>query len=113
MNPSNSVHVINVPTSIYPNYNYMATENAFLKQNIEYKDAVICEQQQTINNLKADVQQLSMANTSLKSDKDRFEVDAERWRVMKKIIAMQGGDKHARDVQAIVDKDVRKNGFAV
>lgn len=93
MNPSQSVHIINVPTSIYPNYNYVATENAFLKQNIEYKDAVICEQQQKIDSL-------TQANQEL-------QLDAQRWQKFKRMFDAQKGPMNSEQLQHIVDNGQR------
>lgn len=95
-----------IHTSIAPNYNYLSAENAFLRQNIEYKDAVLCEQQETINKLHADVDQLSQSNMTLKSERDTFEQDANRWRIMKNIIRTQGTDQALYVVQKAVDKDL-------
>ena len=106
MNQARSVHIVNIPTSVYPNYNYLAAENSFLKQNIEYKDAVICEQQEKINYLEADLAQLSESTAALKAAKDRAEYDAARWQSMKKIILNQGGEKALYEVQKTVDQDI-------
>lgn len=95
-----------IHTSIAPNYNYLSAENAFLRQNIEYKDAVLCEQQETINKLRADVDQLSQSNMTLKSERDDFEQDANRWRIMKNILRTQGTDQALYVVQKTVDKDM-------
>lgn len=104
MNPSQSVHIINVPTNIYPNYSYLATENAFLKQNIEYKDAVICEQQTTINGIQ---EQMSLMQHEANSEISKLQFDALRWQTMKKILLKQGGPQKAAEVQGIIDRDIR------
>lgn len=95
-----------IHTNIAPNYNYLSAENAFLRQNIEYKDAVLCQQQETISKLQADVDQLSQSNMTLKSERDRNEADANRWRVMKNIIRTQGTEQALYVVQKTVDKDI-------
>ena len=95
-----------IHTNVAPNYNYLSAENSFLRQNIEYKDAVLCEQQGTISKLRADVEQLSQANMTLKDQRDRVEHDAARWRVMKSIIRSQGTDKALYVVQKTVDKEL-------
>lgn len=97
-----------IPTSVVPNYNYLAAENAFLRQAIEYKDAVLCEQQTTISKFQSDVAQLSEANMTLKAERDKAVADAERWRVMKQIIKTQGNDQQLYEVQKIVDKEISK-----
>jgi len=68
-----------IHTNIAPNYNYLSAENAYLKQNIEYKDAVICEQQSTISKLQADTEQLSKASHTFKQERDKAVADAQRW----------------------------------
>ena len=100
------MNYIPIHTSVAPNYNYLSAENAFLKQDIEYKNSVICEQQGTINKLKADVDQLSQANMALKKEMESFENDAKRWSVMKQIIKVQGTERQAYEVQKIIDKDL-------
>lgn len=97
-----------IPTNVVPNYNYLAAENSFLRQNIEYKDAVLVEQQTTISKFQADVAQLSEANMTLKAERDKAVADAERWRVMKQIIKTQGNDQQLYEVQKIVDKELAK-----
>jgi hypothetical protein len=100
------MNYVPIHTNIAPNYNYLSTENAYLKQNIEYKDAVICEQQATISKLKADTEQLSQANMQFKQDRDNAVSDAARWRVMKKIILTQGGERQLYEVQKTIDKEL-------
>lgn len=100
------MNYIPIHTNVAPNYNYIAAENAFLKQDIEYKNAVICDQKGTIDKLKADVDQLSQANMALKKEMEAFENDAQRWHVMKQIIRVQGTERQAYDVQKIIDKDI-------
>jgi len=95
-----------IHTNIAPNYNYLSAENAYLKQSIEYKDSVLCEQQSTIQKFQADVAQLSKANMTLKIERDSAVADAERWRVMKQIIKTQGNDQQLYQVQKIIDKDI-------
>lgn len=102
------MNYIPIHTNIAPNYNYLSAENAYLKQNIEYKDAVLAEQQTTIQKFKADVAQLSDANMTLKIERDKAVVDAERWRVMKQIIKTQGNERQLYEVQKIVDKELSK-----
>jgi cell division protein FtsB len=101
---------IPIHTNIAPNYNYLSAENAFLRQNIEYKDAVLCEQAETINKLQADVSQLSQASTTYKQERDKFEMDARRWHVMKQIIKTQGNEQQLYEVQKIVDHDIAAGG---
>jgi hypothetical protein len=55
---------------------------------------VLTEQQVTITKFQDDVSQLSQANMQLKSEHDKAVSDAARWRVMKKIILSQGGERH-------------------
>ena len=102
------MNYIPIHTNIAPNYNYLSAENAYLKQNIEYKDAVLCEQQATIEKFQADVAQLSEANMTLKMERDKAVADAERWRVMKQIIKIQGNDQQLYQVQKIIDKELAK-----
>lgn len=102
------MNYIPIHTNIAPNYNYLSAENAFLLQNIEYKDAVLCEQQATIQKFQADVAQLSEANMTLKMERDKAVSDAERWRVMKQIIKTQGSDQQLYEVQKIVDREIEK-----
>ena len=97
-------HMI-IQTHVAPNYNYLTAENAFLRQNIEYKNAVLVEQQTTIQKFQTDVAQLSEANMTLKSELDKAVADAERWRVMKQIIKTQGGERHLYEVQKTVDRE--------
>jgi hypothetical protein len=100
------MNYIPIHTNISPNYNYLSAENAYLKHNIEYKDAVICEQQAKITELQKDVQQLSNACNLFKQERDKHSADAERWRVMKKIILTQGGQRELYEVQKTIDKDI-------
>lgn len=97
-----------IPTNVVPNYNYLAAENSFLRQNIEYKDAVLVEQQATISKFQADVAQLSESNMTLKMERDKAVADAARWRVMKQIIKTQGNEQQLYEVQKIVDKELAK-----
>lgn len=101
-----------IPTHIAPNYNYLSAENAFLRQNIEYKDAVLIEQQSTIQKLQKDVTQLSEANMDLKIQRDKAIADAERWKIMQQIIRTQGNDQQAYLVGKIVDKDLERGRTA-
>ena len=100
------MNYIPIHTSVAPNYNYLSAETAFLKQDIEYKNAVICDQQSIIEKLKSDVDQLSQANMALKKEMESFENDAKRWGVMKQIIKTQGTEQQAYEVQKIIDKDL-------
>jgi hypothetical protein len=100
------MNYIPIHTNIAPNYNYLSAENAYLKQNIEYKDAVICEQQVTIGKMRADTEQLSKANQAFKQERDYAVSDAARWRVMKKIILTQGGERQLYEVQKTIDKEL-------
>lgn len=78
-----------IHTNITPNINYLSAENAFLKQDIEYKNAVLCEQQTKIDALQS-------ANGALQQD-------AARWRRFKAIIDSQKGDMNSAQLQNIVD----------
>jgi len=100
------MNYIPIHTNIAPNYNYLSAENAYLKHSIEYKDAVVCEQQATINKLKADTEQLSQASNTFKQERDKAVADAARWRVMKKIILAQGGERQLYEVQKTIDKEL-------
>jgi len=102
-----------IHTNIAPNYNYLSAENAYLKQDIEFKNAVLLEQQSTIGKLKADIDQLSQANMDFKVAHNKASHDAKRWAVMKKMIATQGGQEHAQHIQQVVDGEIKKNGPAV
>lgn len=106
------MNYVPIHTSVYPSYNFLAAENAFLKQSSEYKDRVLCEQAESITKLRADIDQLSQANATLRQERNKFEADAERWRVMQKIIKVQGGDRHLYEVQKIVDKDIERANAA-
>lgn len=97
-----------IHTNVYPNYNYLSAENAFLRQNIEYKNAVLCEKQAEVDQLKADVDSLSQASVTFKQERDKAVLDASRWRVMQQIIRTQGGDKQLYEVQKTVDKELER-----
>lgn len=99
-----------IHTNIYPSYNFMTAENAFLKQQIEYKDAVLCEQQTTINGLRSELTEATQENALLKAQVDEFRANANRWKVMKQIIRGQGGDRHLYDVEKVVDKEIERVG---
>lgn len=103
------MNYIPIHTNIAPSYNYLSAENAYLKQNIEYKDAVLAEQQTTIKKFQDDVSQLSQANMQLKSEHEKAVSDAARWQVMKKIILSQGGERHLYEVQKTVDKEIQND----
>lgn len=100
------MNYVPIHTNVAPNYNYLSAENAFLRQSIEYKDAVLTEQQRTISALREDIDQLSQANMGLKAENETFAADAQRWRVMKQIIRIQGNDQQLYTVEKIVDKDL-------
>lgn len=100
-----------IHTNIFPSYNYMAAENAFLKQDVEYKNAVLCEQQATIDNLQKEIakhEDVKSELDMLKIERDKYQMDARRWHVMKQIIRAQGNDQQLYEVQKIVDKELRK-----
>lgn len=97
-----------IPTNVVPNYNYLAAENSFLRQSIEYKDAVLQEQQTKITQLQADVTQLSQASSGYKRERDQYADDAMRWHIMQRIIKTQGNDQQLYEVQKIVDKELAK-----
>lgn len=103
------MNYIPIHTNIAPNYNYLSAENAYLKQTIEYKDAVLCEQNVTIQKYQADVAQLSESNMTLKAERDKTMADAERWRVMKQIIKTQGNEREVYEVTKIVDKELEND----
>lgn len=103
------MNYIPIHTNIAPNYNYLSAENAYLKQSIEYKDAVLGEQQTAIAKFQADVAQLSKANMTLKIERDKAMADAERWRVMKQIIKTQGNEREVYEVTKIVDKELEND----
>jgi hypothetical protein len=90
------MNYIPVHTNIVPNYNYLSAENAYLRQNIEYKDAVLCEQQ-----VKMEI--LTRANQQL-------QLDAQRWQKFKRIIDAQKGELNAEQLQNIVDHGHRDAG---
>jgi len=100
------MNYIPIHTNIAPNYNYLSAENAYLKQTIEYKDAVLCEQKVTIDKLQADTEQLSKASHTFKQERDAAVADAARWQVMKKIILTQGGERQLYEVQKTIDKEL-------
>ena len=100
------MNYVPIHTNVYPNYNYLSAENSFLRQTIEYKDAVLCDQQGTIAALRRDIDQLSQANMRLKAEQEKVAADAERWRVMKQIIRIQGNDQQLYTVEKIIDKDL-------
>lgn len=90
-----------IHTNVHPSYNFLAAENAYLKQEIEYKNAVLCDQQDRIN-------KLGHENTALKLERDASCEDAERWRIMKQIIKTQGSEQALYVVEKTVAKDLDK-----
>lgn len=102
------MNYIPIHTSIAPNYNYLSAENAYLKQDIEYKNVVLSEQQGHITQLQQDVEQLSQASAKYKQERDQYATDAHRWRVMQRIIKTQGNDREAYEVHKIVDKEIAR-----
>lgn len=106
------MNYIPIHTNITPSYNYLLAENAFLKQDIEYKNNVICDQQGLVAGLKKDVDELSQANMKLKAERDKYQADADRWRVMKNIIRSQGNEQQLYTVQKVVDKDLERGRTA-
>lgn len=88
---ANGYHVIH--TNIAPSYNFMQAENAYLKQSIEWRDAVMIEQQTKI-------EALQRANSELQHD-------AMRWNKFKHIIDAQKGELNAKQLQNIVDSGHR------
>lgn len=97
-----------IHTNIYPSYNFMAAENAFLKQQIEYKDAVLCEQQHTINGLQSELTETTQENALLKSQVEDLHANSSKWKIMKQIIRGQGGERHLYDVEKVVDKEMER-----
>lgn len=85
-----------IQTNIMPSYHFVIAENNFLKHEIEYKNAVLMEQQSTI--------------TSLREDVAKTDHDARRWQAMKKIILAQGGEKQLKTVETTLDTDIRIEG---
>lgn len=102
------MNYIPIHTSIYPNYNFLSAENSYLKQSIEYKDAVLQEQQTKITQLQADVTQLSQASSGYKRERDQYADDALRWQIMQRIIKTQGNDKQMYEVTKIVDREIER-----
>lgn len=82
-----------IHTSIAPNYNFMQAENAYLKQAVEWRDAVLQEQQMKID-------ALQRANAELQHD-------AMRWHKFKHIIDAQKGEMSSKQLQNIVDRGNR------
>lgn len=103
-----AMNYIPIHTNIAPNYNYLSAENAYLKQSIEYKDAVLGEQQARITQLQQDVEQLSQASAKYKQERDQYADDAQRWKIMQRIIKTQGNDREAYEVHKIVDKEIER-----
>lgn len=93
MNSSLVGHSVNcypvIHTNIAPSYNFMLAENAYLKQSIEWRDAVMVDQQTKI-------EALQRANSELQHD-------AMRWNKFKHIIDAQKGQLTAKQLQNIVD----------
>lgn len=102
------MNYIPIHTNIAPNYNYLSAENAYLKQSIEYKDAVLCEQQTRIAQLQQDVEQLSQASAQYKQERDQYADDAQRWKIMQRIIKTQGNQREMYEVTKIVDKEIER-----
>lgn len=82
-----------IHTNVMPSYNFMQAENAYLKQAIEWRDAVMQEQQ-------GKIESLQRANAELQHD-------AMRWNKFKHIIDAQKGDLSAKQLQNIVDRGNR------
>lgn len=82
-----------IHTNVYPSYNYLVAENAFLKQDIEYKNVVMFEQQNKIN--------------FLEQEYEKLQHDAMRWNKFKQIIDAQKGELTAQQLQNIVDSGHR------
>jgi len=82
-----------VHTNIAPNYNFVQAENAYLRQSVEYRDAVIVDQQRQI--------------AGLQEENSRLQFDAARWNKFKQIIDSQKGDLTSSQLQNIVDKGDR------
>lgn len=78
-----------VHTTIVPNWNYLSAENAYLKQEIEWKNAVLVEQQ-------GKIESLQRANSELQHD-------ALRWNRFKHIIDGQRGELTGQQLERIVD----------
>lgn len=96
-----------IHTTVYPSYNYLSAENAYLRQTIEYRDHVLHEQQITIANLQADVNQLSQANMQFQNECAQAKAEAQRWKAVKKIMLTHIGERQMYEVQKIVDKEIR------
>lgn len=102
------MNYVPIHTAVYPSYNYLSAENTFLKQNIEYKDHVLHEQQGTITKLQADVNQLSQANMNFKQENEKLKYDANRWQKVKQIMLTQLGERQMYEVQKMVDRESGK-----
>lgn len=96
-----------IHTTVYPSYNYLSAENAFLKQAIEYRDHVMHEQQGTITKLKADIGQISQANMQFKAECAQAKAEALRWQKVKHIMLTQMGERQMYEVQKMVDREIR------
>lgn len=82
-----------IHTNVLPSYNFMQAENSFLKHAIEWRDAVLQEQQ-------AKIEALQRANSELQHD-------ALRWNRFKHIIDAQKGELNGKQLENIVDKGNR------
>lgn len=102
------MNYIPIHTNVFPSYNYLSAENAYLKQALEYKSVVLCEQQAKIAQLEADVVQLSQASATFKKERDQHADDAQRWKIMQRIIKTQGNDQKMYEVTKIVDKEMER-----
>lgn len=96
-----------IHTTVYPSYNYLSAENAYLRQTIEYRNHVLHEQQITIANLQADVNQLSQANMQFQNECAQAKAEAKRWQAVKQIMLTHMGERRTYEVQKIVDKEIR------
>lgn len=100
------MNYIPIHTNITPNYNYLAAENAFLKQDIEYKNAVLSEQQHRIDDLKKDIDQLSSATATMKANQDQSISDAARWNYAKNMYFQKLGFESPNMLEKKIDKDI-------
>jgi hypothetical protein len=78
-----------VHTPVAPNYSFLQAENAYLRQALEWRDAMLVEQQNRL--------------THLHSVNAQLQHDAQRWAKFKGIIDKQQGELTSQQLQNIVD----------
>lgn len=95
------MNYVPIHTNISPNINFLLAENSYLKQSIEYENAVLLEQNNKLASMTDEIK-------TLRAERDQFAEDAQRWKIMQQIIKVQGNQAQMYQVTKIVDMEIER-----